>query len=522
MATENSVVETTMEPSDLQATKRRKVGFTADERDDFDDISPLMRTRSASLLGIKESNVVPASVLLATTPRADPDASTQGFLPEASSSCDFEDDYTPSRSSFTPRTTTQGFLPEASSSCDFEDDSTPSRTFTPRTTAHNHFSQALKDFEAAYPGCRSDRFGDVIFENNVKGLGHKLIECITHDSDWLSRLSALPAELHVDVSGTRSACKLSLSTLGSLSVSLFILPQVFISQITRKDNADTVYFSLRGVISVKSQIVQNRVYSAVLSNVSSRLTEQRFIDCILETTGVKVKSVDFRPSMSADTVTAIVNFESYGDFQIVTEHLQDKGPLDWNANMELHVTSQTAVYKQLVQYGEVEFDGETSEKSPVHATLSSTLRAEAPVTCTMFSQCMSADRSVLQPGSSCFVPAGSCRSLCSETRSLLLCIEFLKDSTPQDRIDGQENPRLKSNSIYTQAFYFWSAISSWRPHQFRTRAGDHVTARRHNSPIPRHVVRLLDINHSALKPFLEQARVGPLIVVHFCSSFACR
>jgi hypothetical protein len=196
----NPVVETTMErqPSDLQATKRRKVGVTADESDDFDDISPLMRTRSASLLGIKESDVVPASVLLGATPKcADPDASIQGFLREASSSCDSEDDSTP-----------------------------PCSSFTPRTTAHSQLSQALKDFEAAYPGCRSDRFGDVIFQNDVEGLGHKLIECITHDSDWLSYLSAWPAELHGDVSGTRYACKLSLSTLGSLSVSLCVLHQV--------------------------------------------------------------------------------------------------------------------------------------------------------------------------------------------------------------------------------------------------------------------------------------------------------
>ena len=96
----------------------------------------------------------------------------------------------------------------------------------------------------------------------------------------------------------------------TLSLPVCFAPS-FISQITRKDNADTVYFSLRGVISVKSQIVQNRVYSAVLSNVSNRLTEQRFIDCILEFTGAQVKSVDFRPSVSAETVTAIVTFESY-------------------------------------------------------------------------------------------------------------------------------------------------------------------------------------------------------------------
>jgi hypothetical protein len=116
-----------------------------------------------------------------------------------------------------------------------------------------------------------------------------------------------------------------------------------------------------------------------------------------------------------------------------------------------HNKPDCGLHKQLVQYGEVEFEGATSEKTPVHATLFSTPLAEAPVTCTMFSQCMSADRLVLQPGSSCFVPASSCRLLCFVTRSLLLCIEFLKSSTPQDRIDGQENLRLKSNSISTQA-----------------------------------------------------------------------
>lgn len=285
-------------------------------------------------------------------------------------------------------------------------------------------------------------------------------------------------------------------------MSLFVLPSVFISQITRKDTMDTVYFSLRGMISVKSQIIQPRVYTVFLCNISSTLTEQQFEDGIFASTGVKVGAVSFRNSSNADTLMALVSFKSSEDLHRVDESIQDEGPLDWNAKMPLHVTCQSAVYKQLEQYGDLEIDGEASGQKSTDTSCSS-LRNDAPITSTLFHQCMSSARLVLQPGASCFVPADSCRSLCSETQSLLLCIEFDRYSSPDEMVcheTSRHNPKA-------QTFYLWSAIPSWLPHQFRTRAGDEVTARRHKSACSRPLIRLLNASHSKLEPFLELARV---------------
>lgn len=141
-----TTIATAMEYSDLQV-KRRKVGCSATISSDESDYSltPAMRTRSASLLGINESDMV-SSLAFAPGPPADADESR------------IEDSLS-------------------------YDDNTPScSAFTPKTSSHDQLSQALQEFEAAYPGCRSDCFGDTTFQNDVRSLGQKLIQCITHDA----------------------------------------------------------------------------------------------------------------------------------------------------------------------------------------------------------------------------------------------------------------------------------------------------------------------------------------------------
>jgi hypothetical protein len=433
-----------------------------------------------SLLGVKEVDLVPISELLAVEKTSiDP----VDF---------FSSDDTPSCSSYS-------YFPLSRCSS-FE-------APTPRTSAHNQLSQALCEFQEKYPGYA---FEDPSFRNAVKDLGKSLVEVMTVDQDWLPRQSSFPAEIHSDVSGTRFACNLPISTIGSLSVSLFVLPSIFISHITRMDNADTVYLCLRGMISLKRQGINSGVYSAVLTNISECLTQQQFIDFILESTGVKVQSVHFRPFF-AKTLSAIVNFESQDDFQKVASLVQAGNPFHWNADMPLFLTGQTKVYSQPVQYGEIETGDSPSIfcASPVDAS-SATSTANI---WSEFSQCLPVDQSVLQPAACCFVPAASLHSFCSETPSLLLCIQFIKDPLSQHMSATQ----LQSRAV--QARYFWSAIPSWKPHQFRMRAGNEETKKRHYSSLERPVVRRLDIGHSELKPFLDQARVSSLCLLIFFVTF---
>jgi hypothetical protein len=426
-----------------------------------------------SLLGIKEVDLVPISELLAVE-------KTSIDLGDV-----FASDETPSCSSYFPLSRCSSF--EAP---------------TPRTSAHNQLSQALYDFQEKYPVYG---FEDPLFQNAVKDLGKSLVEVMSVDQDWLPRQSSFPAEIHSDVSGTRFACNLPISTIGSLSVSLFVLPSIFISHITRMDNADTVYLCLRGMISLKRQGIESGVFSAVLTNISESLTHQQFVDFILESTGVKVKSVHFRPFF-AKRLSAIVNFESKDDFQKVASLVHSGNSLHWNADMPLFLTAQTAVYSQPVQYGEIEQCDSPSFFVPTPDSTSSTssgnFSTSARVTCSEFTQCLPVDRSVLQPAAHCFVPAASLHSFCSETPSLLLRIQFIKDPTPQHMLADQLLP------VAVQARYFWSAIPSWKPHQFRMRAGNEETKKRHYSSLERPVVRRLAIGHSELRPFLDQARVS--------------
>jgi hypothetical protein len=433
------------------------------------------------VLGVEEADLVPISELLAV-------------VKTSIDSVDFfSSDDTPSCSSYSY------FPPSRCSSFEAP---------TPRTSAHNQLSQALSDFEEKYHGYA---FEDPLFQNAVKELGKSLVQVMSVDQDWLHRQSSFPAEIHSDVSGTRFACNLPISTSGSLSVSLFVLPSIFISHITRMDNADTVYLCLRGMISLKRQGIDSGVYSAVLTNISECLTQQQFVDFILEFTGAKVKSVHFRPC-SAKTLSAIVNFESQDDFQKVASLVQAGNPLRWNADMPLFLTAQTAVYSQPVQYGEIETDDSpsifcASGADASSATSTANILASTRVTCSKFSQCLPVDRSVLQPAAHCFVPAESLHSFCSETSSLLLRIQFVKDPLPQQTPVAQ----LQSQPLAVQACYFWSAIPSWKPHQFTMRAGNEETKKRHYSSLERPVVRRLHIGHSELQPFLDQARVSSLV-----------
>jgi hypothetical protein len=282
------------------------------------------------------------------------------------------------------------------------------------------------------------------------------------------------------------------------------LPSTFISHITRKDNVDTVYLCLRGMVSLKRQGVESGVFSAVLSNISEHLSQEQFVDFILESTGVKVKSVHFKPFL-AKKLSAIVNLESQDDFQKIAALVQDEVPLVWNANMPLFLTGQAAVYSQAVEYGAIEQDVEISNHFSARTDASDAVLSSARVMCSKFSHCSPVDRSVLQPNVHCFVPAASLHSFCSETPSLMLCIQFIKDPTSQVASFAHVD---QFPSLAVQARYFWSAIPSWKPHQFRMRAGNEETAKRHYSCLERPVVRLLDITHSELKPFLNQARVS--------------
>ena len=213
---------------------------------------------------------------------------------------------------------------------------------------------------------------------------------------------------------------------------------------------------------------------------------------IHESTGIKFASFYFRAQIGTNSFrSAVVTFDSFASFESFHLKILEIGAPSWNANQPIQITCEAEVFKQLQHFGPVEYCEGAHDQS-VDFTPSTISEDQPLVSSQKRSQITPADRVVLEPSKISFVPKGSLHALRCGISSLLVSIEF--------------GPHPMSSSA-VQSYYKWSRLPIWRPHHFRTRAGNLLTAERHCQALSRHPVRQLVCSHPIVRRFLNQLHV---------------
>jgi hypothetical protein len=117
---------------------------------------------------------------------------------------------------------------------------------------------------------------DPFIREKINSMCCKVQEALSTNHYWLRQLSitsTFPAQLLFDVSVTRCECKIPLVSSGACTVYGHVLPPTFMSQYIER-NVHTAYCCLRGLIEVTSAYVKTPVYCLLLSNISTRLSEE--------------------------------------------------------------------------------------------------------------------------------------------------------------------------------------------------------------------------------------------------------